>query len=75
MVVQRFGGSLPAERIARPPIERGGDGIDLFHRARSVPLGKCWRSRPLVFSFVPRRQAVPIPNFYAMAPTAAHSES
>ena len=29
-----------------------------FQRDRSVPLGKCWRSRPLVFSFVPRCQGL-----------------
>src|SRR3954454_12351302 len=28
------------------------------HRLRSVPLGKYWRSRPLVFSFVPRCQGL-----------------
>ena len=28
------------------------------HRERSVPLGKYWRSSPLVFSFMPRCQGL-----------------
>ncbi len=29
MLVERFGGRLPAECLARPSVERGGDGVEL----------------------------------------------
>ena len=54
--VQGLGGCLPFQRLSRSPIQRASDGLQLIDivQSRSVPLGKYWRSRPLVFSFVPR---------------------
>ena len=57
MLVEGFGGCPPAEGLARSGVECGGDGVEVGAgqcRERSVPFGKYWRSRPLVFSFVPR---------------------
>jgi hypothetical protein len=55
MLVKRFGWCAPVERLAWSAVERCSDRLELLVcLARFVPLGKYWRSRPLVFSFVPR---------------------
>src|SRR5215208_344905 len=64
-LIKGFGGRSPAERLARPAVERRGHGRALSAAAtaarssapcalRSVPFGKYCRSSPFVFSFVPR---------------------
>ena len=41
-----------------------------FQRDRSVPFGKYWRKRPLVFSFVPRCQGLLGSAKYTLTPEA-----
>ena len=58
LLVEGLGWGSPSERLARTAVERGSDRGQILRLclARSVPFGKYWRSRPLVFSLVPRCQ-------------------
>src|SRR5215471_16913996 len=60
MFVESFGGCLPSERLAgrlfRVCATASISSAD--QRERLVPFGKYWRSRPFVFSFVPRCQGL-----------------
>jgi hypothetical protein len=55
MIVEGFGRCLPVEGFAGKAVERGCDGLEVARLClpRSVPFGKHWRRRPLVFSLVP----------------------
>jgi hypothetical protein len=57
---ERLGGCPPSEGLAWSAVQRCCDGCELLGlwRARSVPLGKYWRSSPLVFSLVARCQGL-----------------
>ncbi len=50
--------SLPAEDPSWPVVELFGDVAEVpaVRMERSVPLGRYWRIRPLVFSLEPRCQ-------------------
>src|SRR3954453_11783739 len=60
MLVQGFGGGLPfivlRGRLLRAVATASRSSA--AHRDRSVPLGKYWRSSPLVFSLLPRCQGL-----------------
>ena len=61
MLVEGFGGGFPAEGFCGVRVLRASataSRSSRLCRARSVPLGKYWRSRPLVFSLVPRCQGL-----------------
>jgi hypothetical protein len=72
VVVERFGGGAPAEGLAGSGVE--GVGIaamsSALQRARSVPFGKYWRKRPLVFSLVPRCHGLFGSAKYTLTPEA-----
>ena len=55
-----FCGGAESEALAGPVVEFGGDGAELGGGPgrRSVPLGRYSRSRPLMFSLLPRCQGV-----------------
>ena len=55
-VSESFGGCLPVEGLSWAAVEFVSDRSRraALWRLRSVPLGKYWRSSPLVFSLVPR---------------------
>ena len=57
MVIECLGRGSPAQGLAGPGVEGCRDGREVPEPLccdRSVPFGKYWRSRPLVFSLVPR---------------------
>ena len=59
-LVECFGWCHPVEGLSRTAIELGGDGVEVgwVWIFRSLRRGRYWRSRPLVFSLVPRCQGL-----------------
>jgi hypothetical protein len=73
VVVEFLGGGAPAEGLAGRVLRVwaiAAMSSAVLHRDRSVPFGKFWRKRPLVFSFVPRCQGLLGSAKYTLTPEA-----
>jgi hypothetical protein len=56
-LIESMGGAMPVQDFPGPIVEQGACTRLISardSRVNRVPLGKNWRSRPFVFSFVPR---------------------